>query len=184
MPESSRFLRALLEADVAEVRALLAKSPALAVARFDPRAQKNPPMLVAVRVPGFDGHGERIAPRQKRDAARAKIVALLVKHGADANQKYARGVTPLHMAARYGLARCIETLASLGADLNARNVEKETALFQAANLGHEGAVASLVKLGADAHVRNRQGQRAIDRARQKGFASIVRLLESAKTAGG
>jgi ankyrin repeat protein len=104
--------------------------------------------VVAERVPGFVGHGERNAPRLSKDTA------------------------------RYGLARCIETLVALGADINAQNTEKETALFRAANLGHERAVVVLVKLGADPRVRNREGHRAIDRARDKGFVSIVNALRA------
>ena len=184
MSQSMRFLRALVEGDVVAVRGLLAEDPALAVAMFEPGAHKNPPMLAAVRVPGFDGHGEKIPSRLKKDAARARIVALLARHGADVNQRYARGVRPLHMAARYGLARCIEMLVSLGADPDARDVRKETALFRAANLGHEDAVAALVRLGVDAQVKNREGQRAIDRARRKGFATIASLLQGASSERG
>ena len=78
----------------------------------------------------------------KRDAARTRIVGLLVEAGAEVNCKTrpgvvtfsfardirTRGETPLHRAAAYGDVEMIEILVSAGADKTAKDAHGESPL--------------------------------------------------------
>jgi ankyrin repeat protein len=169
---SAELKRLLEQADAQGLASWLAR-PGSAAALL---SQEYSPLMVAVRVPGHDGHGEQIPPVQRRDLDRAAVVALLINAGADANGRNERRVTPMHMAARYNQPACLRELAKAGADLNAQDSKKETPLFRAANLGHVEAVEALLDLGADGSLANREGQRPIDKAVRKGFREIKELL--------
>ena len=173
---SERFHDALVSADVQAIKAMLQDEADLAVRAFDTSICTNPPMFMAVRVPGYPGHGERISASDADDEVRANIVGLLAEHGSDPNLRYKRGIRPLHMAARFDQQRCIRALVQCGADINARSSDGETPLYRASNLGHLNAVKELLALGADATIRNNKGVLPIDRARKKGAAEIVELL--------
>jgi ankyrin repeat protein len=169
---SEELKRLLEQADAQGLAAWLARpgSPAALL------TQEYPPLMMAVRVPGHDGHGEKIPPAQRRDFDRAAVVALLIKAGADVNFRNERRVTAMHMAARYNQPACLRELAKAGADVNAQDTKKETPLFRAANLGHLEAVEALLDLGADGSLANRERQQPIDQASKKRFREIEDLL--------
>jgi len=107
-----------------------------------------PPLMVAVSNPG----------------ARADIVALLVKHGADVNQRWTpkspsgtqgTGYFPLYQAARHSNAETIEALVKHGADVKARVSHGGTALHNTFDV-EIGNV--LVRYGAEINARNSAGQ--------------------------
>jgi Ankyrin repeat len=107
-----------------------------------------PPLMVAVSNP----------------AARADIVALLVKHGADVNQRWTpksasgtqgTGFFPLYQAARLSNAETIEALIKHGADVKARVSHGGTALHNTFDV-NIGMV--LVRHGAEINARNHAGQ--------------------------
>jgi ankyrin repeat protein len=174
------FFHALEGADLSKARNLLRQHPELATLPFPKTLGTNPPLFMAVRVPGHDGHGERIAADVRKDSTRAKIVALLIAAGADPNFAYKRKVRPLHMAARYGPAACVDALLAAGAEVNAVNSEWETALFRAANLGHAKVVVRLLSHGADPNIPNKHGDTPWERAKDKRFVRIVAMLECAR----
>lgn len=174
--KQAQFLDALADAEVDRVRRLLSKNSSLATESFPSSLTTNPPLLVAVRVPGFAGHGEEISADAAADEERAEIVEVLIEHGADPNLRSRGGVRPLHMAARYGLARCIRSLVVAGAEVDVRNAKGETPLYRAANLGHRAAVQELLRLGASVSVVSNKGEGPLERARRKGLTEIVELL--------
>ena len=136
-------------------------------------------LLLACRVPGYEGHGGRIAPADKREAARADIVALFVKAGASPTLRNNRKVTPLHMACRFDLPLVAERLLALGAEANAYDEARETPLFRAVNLGYPACAEALLAAGADADFANRRGETPLHRAAQRGKRHLVPLLLAA-----
>lgn len=177
--DAAQFLAALEGAQVERVAQFLEADFSWARRSFDPAVTPNPPLLVAVRVPGFAGHGEEVPAEEALDLRRAEVVKLLIDCGADPNLRYRGGVRPLHMASRYGLAECIRVLVGAGAGLDVRNSKGETPLYRAANLGHVAAVRELVCLGAEAGIANHKGELPMDRAVKKGRREVVEELERA-----
>lgn len=133
--------------------------------------------LTACRVPEYHGHGGDIPPGDARDHLRSEIVGLFVAHGAIPSAcKNSRKVTPLHMAARYGLVRVAGALLDLGANPNALDIMKETPLYRATNLRYYEATSTILTGGADPNLANRKGYTPLHRATLKGDIDLVRLL--------
>jgi len=180
---------ALWRGDSVEVRRIESSDPkAFASAVRRQGFRLSTPLFFVARVPTLQGHGDRASSDESRDAERVLLVDLLVDAGADVNARNHRKVTPLHMAARYGLPLVAAALLRRGADANARDVNHETPLYRAANLGQPDVVRVLLENGADAEIPDRLGQRPLDRALAKGASSVVELLAGigphARTAGG
>lgn len=136
-------------------------------------------LLLACRVPGYEGHGGQIAPADKREAERAAIVALFVRAGASPTLRNNRKVTPLHMACRFDLPVVAKRLLELGAEANAYDEARETPLFRAVNLGYPNCVEALLAAGADADFANRRGETPLHRAARRGKRHLVPLLLAA-----
>jgi hypothetical protein len=105
-----------------------------------------PPLMVAVSVP----------------TAKAEMVSLLVKHGADVNRRWApkggaggASLFPLYQAARFANAEAVEALIKHGADVKARTGNGATALHNTFDVGI-GQV--LLRHGAELNARNKAGQ--------------------------
>jgi ankyrin repeat protein len=173
LPHAAPLVDAVWHADVPTARRFLAADPELARLQV---YRENTLLFSAARVPSLQGHGDLAPAEEAREPERVELVDLLLAYGADVNARNQRKVTPLHMAARYGLARVAEALIRHGADLNARDTNRETPLYRAANLGHAGVVAVLLRAGADPTLADRRGQTPLDRATGKGFDAIVALL--------
>jgi ankyrin repeat protein len=139
-------------------------------------SRRNTLLFSAARVPTCHGHGDAPSPQEAREPERVKIVDILVNAGLDVNARNHRKVTPLHMAARYGLPLVAAALLRHGADPDARDVNRETPLYRAANLGHAEVVRVLLKSGANASLPDRLGQSPLHRAVLKGSLPIVELL--------
>lgn len=75
------------------------------------------------------------------------MVAFLLRHGADANAKNNKKVTPLHGAAWTGHKGVVELLLAHGADVNAKNDAGDTPLRYAESKGHNDIVALLRQHG-------------------------------------
>lgn len=151
-------------------------------------AQGNTPLHVASRgvlrfltVARAGGGAARTPVR----LASAEVLALLLARGAHVNAKNRRGVTPLHLAAEFGLLSAAQTLLARGADPRAASATGLTPLHYAAMgssvnvtrgaaqlLGHRGAfsfttcnprlAALLVRAGADRMAKDHKGRRAAD----------------------
>ena len=132
--------------------------------------------IAACRVPGYEGHGGKIAEDDKQESERIAIVEMFVGHGTPASITNNRKVTPLHMACRFDLARVATRLVELGAAINAYDAARETPLFRAVNLGYDECVRVLVGAGADVDFRNRRGETPLVRAARRGKRRIVPVL--------
>jgi quinoprotein dehydrogenase-associated probable ABC transporter substrate-binding protein len=82
-------------------------------------------------------------------ARSATMVAFLIAHGADVNQRDRDGWTPLMTAAYYDDAADVKVLAAHGGDPNAQSAQHLTPLGIAAQYGKNAAALALVGLGAD-----------------------------------
>jgi hypothetical protein len=105
-----------------------------------------PPLMVAVSTP----------------AAKREMVELLIKHGADVNQRWTPtsggqggGFFPLYQAARNSNSEIVDLLIKHGADVKARTASGNTALHNTfdADIGRV-----LVRHGAEVNARNKTGQ--------------------------
>lgn len=94
------------------------------------------------------------------------------------------GDTPLHVAARLGLAEQVGLLLQHGADLEAPNAEGETPLIAACSLAHSSRAAEahfdvcrqLVEAGARVNAADRDRQRPLHQASKNANARVVALL--------
>jgi ankyrin repeat protein len=171
---------AFWHADVHRVQELSSHDPkgfASALNQYlEPLDRKNTLLFFAARVPDRDGHGDAPSPQEAQEPERVELVHLLVNAGADVNARNHRKVTPLHMAARYGLPLVAAALLSHGADPNARDVNQETPLYRAVNLGYDEVARILLDHGANPNLPDRLGQCPLHRAAVKGSLPIVELL--------
>lgn len=99
-------------------------------------------------------------------------------HGFVAGSNSQKGLTGLHIASQFGLARIVRTLLSLGdVDPNACDLNRETPLSWAASRGHEDVVRQLLgHQGIKANTRNMLGRTPLALAAASGNAAVVRLL--------
>lgn len=132
--------------------------------------------IAACRVPGYEGHGGRIAEADKDQEARIAIVEMFVRHGTPASITNKRKVTPLHMACRFDLPRLAERLVALGATVDAYDTARETPLYRAVNLGYPDCVRVLLAAKANVDFQNRRGETPLLRAARRGKREIVPLL--------
>jgi ankyrin repeat protein len=167
------LLDAVWHADLAATRALLAAQPGAVNAAV---YRQTTLLFFAARVPGYDGHGDVPAPDAAREPARIELIDFLVTCGADVNARNQRKVTPLHMAARYGLSLVAATLLRHGAEVNARDANHETPLYRAANLGHPAVARVLLDHGGDPNLPDRLGQTPLHRAVLKRHLPLIDLL--------
>jgi ankyrin repeat protein len=91
---------------------------------------------------------------------------------------YGKGITPLHIAARYGLISYVRHLLSKQeVDIHAGDVFGKTPLWWAASNGHPDIVRMLVAGGADPDVDDKVlGLKPLHKAASKNHAEVVRVL--------
>ena len=93
--------------------------------------------------------------------------------------------TALIASAHLGHHKIVKRLIAGGAPLDHVNNLGWTALIEAVILGDGGpdhieTVRALVDAGADRTIADREGRTPLDHARSRGYAEIIRLLETAK----
>jgi ankyrin repeat protein len=94
------------------------------------------------------------------------MVALLLEHGANPNQRDGQNSTPLHRAVISGNLPLVKLLASHSADLNCRDFGYSTPLHQAVFADKPEIIRALVAAGADPALRNMEGMTPGDIAKQ------------------
>ena len=87
-----------------------------------------------------------------------RVNAMLSDNSQLAQQRYARGDTALHHAARNGDLEIVEQLVSYGADVNAMSDHGQFPPYCAAGHGHVETTRYLVENGADLQVRLNDGK--------------------------
>jgi len=110
-----------------------------------------------------------------------KIRSLVQDLGCDVNvpDPLKSGETPLHAAAKRGLASVITALTEHGARVNvttALGSLNETPLHYACQGGFTAAVKALLTAGADAEVTNFYGETARDLAFAQGHSAVLEVL--------
>ena len=91
-----------------------------------------------------------------------RVVAELLKHGAEVDARNDSGESPLHLACYAGQLLIVDMLLDKGADINALNMYLETPLFYAAKRGMPAVTRLLLQRGADPTAENQFGDRAVD----------------------
>jgi hypothetical protein len=108
-----------------------------------------------------------------------RVVAALLKAGADPQARTKNGETALHLAALHPEPEFTDLLLAARADPRLQNADGESPLHWAALTGHIVVAQRLLARGADARLKTRDGQTARDYARREGHKEIERLLERA-----
>jgi hypothetical protein len=115
-------------------------------------------------------------------------LAVLLELGASAGLTTSRyDGTALIAAAHLGHDGVVRQLIKAGAPLDHVNNLHWTALIEAVVLGdggerHQRVVRDLLKAGANAQLTDREGRTPLTLARSRGYGSMVRQLEAARTA--
>lgn len=103
----------------------------------------------------------------------------LLEDGADIDRRYrlSKGMTNLMMAARQEWnPKGLEFLIDRGADVDLQSYNGRTALYIAAVSGRDRHVTMLLEAGADPGIATSWGASPLQAARDKGFASVERIL--------
>ena len=113
----------------------------------------------------------------------AAISAMLSDNEGLTRERYARGDTALHHAARNGDIEIVEQLVSCGADPNAMSDHGHFPLYCAAGHGHVETTQFLVENGADLQARLSDGKTVVEWLKQfadhdRRFKSCLDLLET------
>jgi ankyrin repeat protein len=104
---------------------------------------------------------------------RAKIVKLLLDHGADMEDKTDSGIPALHLAAVYGTTDMVQLLLNLGANVNAKNEQGDTLLHFASKKSKQEIALLLLDHRADVSVRSTAGNTALDVAGSDKMKNII-----------
>ena len=115
------------------------------------------------------------------DMGKAKVVKLLLEHGADKNGQDSYGQSLAMTAASNHHADVLALLIASGADINAPNQYRITPLAVAAEQGHLDLVNMLVAAGARVNARDTAGGTALSVAILRGYKEIVAALLVAGT---
>ncbi|KAG2465807.1 TNKS1 protein, partial [Polypterus senegalus] len=150
------LLQAARESDLAKVK----KSLALEIINFK-HPQSNETAL----------HCAVASPHPKRK----QVAELLLRKGANVNEKNKDGLVPLHNACSYGHYEVAELLVRHGASVNVADLWKFTPLHEAAAKGKYEICKLLLKHGADPTKKNRDGNTPLDMVKE-GDTDIQDLL--------
>ncbi|MEJ2741181.1 MAG: ankyrin repeat domain-containing protein [Gammaproteobacteria bacterium] len=123
--------------------------------------------------------------RQSRDLFHFAIyhnhleaIKLLIALGADANQWFSDGKSPLHLAAFNGQIDAIRTLVvPRGAYINIGNNKGITPLFLAAQNGHIPAIHTLLDLGANSNAQMHDNETPVFFAARFGCSDAIAILK-------
>jgi ankyrin repeat protein len=105
-----------------------------------------------------------------------RVNAMLRDNPALVQERYARGDTALHHAARNGDLEIVEQLVGSGADVNVRSDHAHFPLYCAAGHGHVETTRYLVEHGADLQARLADGKTVVEWLKQ--YADNDRRLKS------
>lgn len=113
-------------------------------------------------------------------------VERLLAEGADVNERYITGTTPLMFAISTTMnLDTINLLLNLGADVNAQNNDGYTALILAVsndNMNRFYVVNRLLDCGADKTLKDKYGRTALDYVEKFNYPNVMKMLLEDDTA--
>ncbi|MFZ2055593.1 MAG: ankyrin repeat domain-containing protein [Candidatus Aminicenantales bacterium] len=189
LSQAAEIHQAAEAGDLAKVKTLLEKEPALVNARDE---NGRTPLHWAAQarhldvlrylvdkgagLDALDNNGtaplHTLARSGQTEAAR-----LLIDKGADIDIKDPVKLTPLNMAAESGLEAMVKLLVEKGADIENKHAYGRTPLVGAAReRGDINVIRMLLDAGADINSSDRWGETALDLAAWRGFEEVVNLL--------
>lgn len=108
---------------------------------------------------------------------RPAIMQLLLRHGANKEQKDAAGFTPLILAASNNCGALVKFLVERGANIEAKDNNGHTALMNSTSNSKGSQIAMLLKNGADIHASHVQtGMQPIHLAAQHRNTTVIMML--------
>lgn len=107
------------------------------------------------------------------------LATFLVKNGADLNEGYCYGLTPLTLAVRFQRKPLVELFLQSGVDPNAEILWGTTVLHNAVELHRTAMVELLVQNGVDLSRKDYRGYRALESAADSGTEAILRTIMEA-----
>jgi ankyrin repeat protein len=157
------FVHLIVNGDIDQVSAFLARDPDLATMRAGEGATRQESTSFFFTNIAHYLYAGDTALHMAAAAFRRAIVGRLVEHRADCRAKNRRGAEPLHYAADanrwdpIAQAETVEYLISVGADPNARDRSGVSPLHRAVRTRSLAAVRALVDGGADVRQPNKAG---------------------------
>lgn len=149
-------------------------------------------LQAGARPTGHDGNQDTIWDLMRNPEPR--IVAKLLAHGGDPNERNGDGEAALHALALHGeevrgvqrrrLMAIARMLAARGADVRATSDHGRTPLHVAASTGFAALARLVIAAGAPVDVADKQGQTALHLASFEGHADVVALLLQRGAAAG
>ena len=134
-------------------------------------------LLMAGLDPASAGYGPREDPLAGRPAKAAALARAVIASGGSCLNAASTGSgqTVAHLAAKAGLAECLELLlaADPPAEIDALDSAGNTPLLLAAAAGRAAVARQLLWAGADAEIRGGDGQTAADAAAAAGGAAAA-----------
>ena len=100
----------------------------------------------------------------------------LIEAGIDINQRFDKGDTALHLAAKNGKKQEAILFIKYGININEKNKIGETPLSVAINTENVEMIECLIKAGADIHAEDRDGNTALHVACAQGRKDVVEML--------
>jgi hypothetical protein len=104
---------------------------------------------------------------------------MLVKKGANVNERNKLGDTALNIAAKNNASGVVSLLLANEANVENVNLEGQTPLLSAAGSGASEAANVLIKAGADTSKKDARGIDATKIAAQKGYTGVAESIDSA-----
>lgn len=155
--KSLALIDAAKRGDIDLVTAIL-NERSVAIYQFDCTAQLSNASLTYADINGADSLGCTALHRAVENNHSQIVEKLLNSPTMRINPVDNEGETPLHIAAKLGLADMVTQLRVAGANLFATNKWGETALHLAALYGHECVIERFIAMRMNLDVANHQGQ--------------------------
>jgi ankyrin repeat protein len=158
---------AIKENDIESLRLLLEAGAKAQTVQDEDDSGPETPIIQAI-----ESSGNRVNP---------KMIALLLKHGADPNTVEGGFLQkrPLFMAAEEGYESIVVLLIEAGAKVDQKDNRDNTAMSAAAEHGHAGTIRILAEEGADLNARDWLGrsplESALEHSHREAFETLLEL---------